>query len=484
MEPPLLVPRVEAAAIDGRANNVFYRQTQLARLHDTLVAEVKAIQDAIATDYSHTRNEIAVEYFFAIQTVKRDYASLQPAQALEAENFIAHGKDDPTRTRPAGIVYIEPTTHTLFYSVITAVSAAITAGNCVIVLLENNLRAVSGILRRVLSAALDNDSFAIASEPVKDEAFMQQYFHVMQEGDAIHPRVNQLVSLPQRPTVAVVDRTADLDLAAQELVTARLAFAGRSPYAPSCILVNEFVMKDFLQAVVRQCVETHDHLGIDGSTSKMTSKSSTVNQSVQEMQKANGEVRVVVQEDKLAVVHIVSRSPALLATHFAAPVVVVHGMRSLDDAIDFINSSAGGPCLAAYHFGNGPSAKYLAQFVDAAVSFVNIVPKEMLVGPAFPTSHPVQSSTRYPTSLLTVPRPAFTGAKSEPVSAIQIRSNASVDWLLQEATKPLAVMKRSAGGSLGFFEQGVLLSAGIVLFSALSLSGAGIWWLRWGRYRM
>lgn len=46
--------------------------------------------------------------------------------------------------------------------------------------------------------------------------------------------------------VAVVDRTANLDQAAQEILNSIIAFSGRGPYVPTNILVNEFVEAKFL----------------------------------------------------------------------------------------------------------------------------------------------------------------------------------------------------------------------------------------------
>jgi len=127
-------PKIRAAAVDERAHNVFFRQTQLERLCKALIARTDEIQKAIAQDYGNTPSEIAVEVNLAIAAVRADYASIQPVKAHEAEYSIAHGKDTVENRRPVGIVYIEPSTHTLFYSVTVPLSAAIAAGNCVIVL--------------------------------------------------------------------------------------------------------------------------------------------------------------------------------------------------------------------------------------------------------------------------------------------------------------------------------------------------------------
>lgn len=129
-------PRIRAAAIDGRLSNIHHRRNQLERLHDSLTRHAQAIRNAIVRDSGNTQTEAAIEYHLALSSLKEQYSSLDPASALENEYRIARGVDAPDRREQAGIVYIVPTLHTLFFSVISPLGAAIAAGNCVIVLVK------------------------------------------------------------------------------------------------------------------------------------------------------------------------------------------------------------------------------------------------------------------------------------------------------------------------------------------------------------
>lgn len=62
----------------------------------------------------------------------------------------------------------------------------------------------------------------------------------------------RVLSSPVCRNIAVVDRTADVKLAAREIVVSRLAFGGFSRYAVDLVLVNEFVEEEFATAVVQQ----------------------------------------------------------------------------------------------------------------------------------------------------------------------------------------------------------------------------------------
>ena len=59
-------------------------------------------------------------------------------------------------------------------------------------------------------------------------------------------------------TIAIVDRTADLEEAARAILAARFNFQGKSPYAPDYVLVNEYVKKPFLHACMRHSIDKTD----------------------------------------------------------------------------------------------------------------------------------------------------------------------------------------------------------------------------------
>lgn len=130
---PQQVSAVVAGNMDGRANNLRYRQKQMQCLHTAMTVHLDEIKTAIAQDYIHTSEEVEAEVCLAFKDVRLHYSSLDLQRDLEKEYSVARGQDNWSRRRGAGIVYIIPTTHTLFYSVIATLSAALAAGNCVIV---------------------------------------------------------------------------------------------------------------------------------------------------------------------------------------------------------------------------------------------------------------------------------------------------------------------------------------------------------------
>lgn len=91
----------------------------------------------------------------------------------------------------------------------------------------------------------DGDAFAIATSPVEDTKFLENCLVVDQTtGDAVG--ANILKHQPDRVAVAVVDRTADLSLAARAIIKSKVAFQGTSPFAVDTVLVNEWIRKDLI----------------------------------------------------------------------------------------------------------------------------------------------------------------------------------------------------------------------------------------------
>jgi len=125
--------QVRAAAIDGRLANVYKRQTELERLHEILVQNSQDITNAIVQDSGNSTAEAVVEYHLSLASLKQQYTLLDPTKEHEDEYRVAHGANAPDRREPAGLVYITPASHTLFFSVIAPLSTAVAAGNCVIV---------------------------------------------------------------------------------------------------------------------------------------------------------------------------------------------------------------------------------------------------------------------------------------------------------------------------------------------------------------
>ncbi|KAF3046231.1 hypothetical protein E8E11_004767 [Didymella keratinophila] len=484
--PDSAIAQLQATALTARCHNSFFRQKQLKSLHDALRQDSNTIKDAIKSDSRVSESEATAELALSLDLVKEHYASINPANELEEEYRLSKGKDAQDQTQPWGVVYIEPQqSHTPLFSIITALSAALAAGNCVALKLDNNLRALPLLVRTLLSQALEADTFALISSTPSQDA-LATCLQVLQETHVQQPTYTQLAS-PQSKAIAIVDRTADLVSAAEQLVTARFALGGSSPYAPDLVFVNEYVKKDFLEHVLNFAIpylasseESISNSALKSPTSggqKLGSKTTT--EALKSVESnSSWRTSVVTQGSKGAIVDLSSLSA--LPAKSSSPLFAVSAITSLEHAISLIDedSESASGLLAGYYFGTPSAGKYLSQFVKADASFVNHVPYRLLLGPAAPAHHAIDVNARYTKAQLTRPSPAFITAASSNAALVKVLGGkdarkASAE-ALSKSTQEIKEKKRAERIAIGYFEQGILIGLGLYGVPLLTCIGTGL----------
>ena len=183
--------------------------------------------------------------------------------------------------------------------------------------LEKTLQALPPLVETAIRGSLDPDIVAIVPLSQITDVSGDGYIAVVQTGDAtFQDRPHALFSRSTALSIAVVDRTADLETAAKALVDARMQFGGRSPYAPDIVLVNEFVKTDFVQAVVKHAIRymTEPNSGIydDGDTAATDRKPLPVLRK----QPPNG-VKTVTSGSSVSILDAIDRYVGLLVATYA-----------------------------------------------------------------------------------------------------------------------------------------------------------------------
>ena len=304
---------------------------------------------------------------------------------------------------------------------------------------------------------------------------------VLQETEISRPAYSQLVS-PNNKTIAMVDRTANLTLAAEQLVTARFAFGGTSPYAPDLVFVNEFVKEDFLEHVLKHSIRflTGSNGALnDSSITRGPKKSSPIAESFQVLSDSKKwRLNIVTQGDNGAILEL--SNPCALPPKSSQPMFCISSMTSLEHAISIIDedSEPQDTLLAAYHFGTSQAGKYLSQFINADASFVNHVPFRLLLGPAAPSFHPIDVEMRYTTRQFTRSSLAFIIAPSAQTDISDVLTSngarKAAAQLLSKATQEIREKKRPECIAIGNFEQGILVGLGVYGIPLATCVGASL----------
>jgi aldehyde dehydrogenase (NAD+) len=309
---------------------------------------------------------------------------------------------------------------------------------------------------------------------------------VIQETHVESPISSQLVS-PKSKVIAIVDRTADLASAAEQLVAARFAFGGTSPYAPDMVLVNEFIKKEFSEHVLRHSIRYLS--GADNNVTNGSPKSPTqtaqkptsrVAEALKTLQESRSwKLNTLTQGDHGAVAELTNMS-ALPPSKVNQPLFCISPITSLEHAISLVDEELEHPrtLLAAYYFGTPSAGKYLSQFINADVSFINHVPYRLLLGPAAPSNHPIDVEKRYTTQHFTRLSPAYISSPASQSALSQVftskDSRKSAADLLAKSSQEIKEGKRAESIAIGYFEQGIFIGLGVYGIPVLTCIGASL----------
>ncbi|KAL2025257.1 hypothetical protein VTO58DRAFT_103482 [Aureobasidium pullulans] len=469
---------IESAAIDGRARTPRFIQRQLANLHKAITTNAKIIQDAIVADTSMKLREAQLEIHLSISVVKELYDNFSVEEALSQEYRVARGQDWCDRNDAVGTIYLRPQSHNLVYSIVSPLANAIAAGNCVVIESNKPHQALSSKIAEIILQHLDRDTIAFVEnlpEPPSEGVLL-----IDQTGEIpkIHASSIHTPGSSAR-VVALVDRSSDIVSAASSIVQARTVFGGNSVYAPDIVLVNEFAMKEFVQAAKIALSESIEETkGQDITASQATCEIAGIGLTEKELRGSGADV--VVRGDLGTIAIVEDRGSSLLQRKIYGACLILHPVRSLDDGIDLANLQ-NKTLLACYHFGAPEAAKYTTQFIDSYASFVNHAPIELTVGPAAPIGFHPSATHRYRPAMFSVPKAdciARDSASRSLASTFRAEAKAWSDVYEKQITSSLAPTRQKAGKVVGFFDQGLI--TGFVVFwipviaSAVVGSGYGI----------
>ena len=196
------------------------------------------------------------------------------------------------------------------------------------------------LLTSVLSSALDPDSYAIVHETdgLEEVADLAIIVDESLKEDLL-PNVSARLSLrPDGLTVAIVDRTADFEQAAETLVNARFGFHGRSAFAPDLVLVNEFAKQDLLQALVKKSLALSHRLDQSDPPADNIGREPALHEAAgRQIQRRLGQgTKLITESSQGSVFDAQQRTKQLLTQKINEAVLVIGGTSSLDDCVDFV----------------------------------------------------------------------------------------------------------------------------------------------------
>jgi hypothetical protein len=265
--------------------------------------------------------------------------------------------------------------------------------------------------------------------------------------------------------------------AASAILRARFSFAGQSPLAPDVVLVNEFQVKEFCKSIAELTSKYFAvQFEMNGSAAQTSSDNArAARASAHELNQAGAEI--LISGSRGSVARINDRKSKLLRKRIQEPLLLIHPVRSMDDAIEFANADGEEYLSAVLAFGAPEVVKYVSQFVDAHLCCANNIPIELLAGPRTPIGFPTSLKGPYSKDMFSIPKPEFIqyGDKSSRAHRMLDENDAKeAKKFRQEAESLDTKVNQPAGKAIGYFEQGILLGFSIVLTTVIA-GNVAIW---------
>ena len=261
--------------------------------------------------------------------------------------------------------------------------------------------------------------------------------------------------------------------AASSILRARFAFGGQAPVAPDLVLVNEYLVKEFCNAIAEKTSKYFaQQLEMNGSSEhSAAAKARAARTSSNELDKAGAET--ILSGSRGTVVRVNDRRSSILTKDINEPLLIIHPITSMDDAIDFINSTTDEPLAALHTFGSPEVGKYASQFINAHLCCINEIPVELLVAPLTPIGFATQVSGPYRKEMFSMAKPEYIqfDARSAKLAAlIDKNDHDEAVKLRKQAQNKDTKVKQPAGHAVGYFEQGLMVGAGVALTTIISSS--------------
>jgi aldehyde dehydrogenase (NAD+) len=369
-----VVARLRDSYRGGVTRPVTWRRGQLAQLRKLLADNEEALLEALRLDLGKPSAEAYMaEIGFTASEIRHMEAHLD--EWMKPERVWVPWKQQPGRARvvpqPLGVVLVIAPWNLPVHLTLLPMAAALAAGNAVVVKPSELAPRVSAVLARLVPRYLDDRTTAVVEGAVEETtALLEQRFdHIFYTGSTEVGRVvmgaaaRHLTPLTLElggKSPAIVDREANLDVAARRIAWGRFANAGQACIAPDYVLVH----RDVEQALVERMVAAvRSFYGEDPSASGDYSR--IVNERhwrrLQGLLDAGGYDAVVCGGDGdeatryLAPTILTGVQPdaAVMAQEIFGPILPVLAVDDIAAAIEHVN--AGEKPLALYVFSEDPA---------------------------------------------------------------------------------------------------------------------------------
>jgi aldehyde dehydrogenase (NAD+) len=270
--------RLRATFESGKTRPIEWRLRQLGEIERMMVEHEQDFADALKADLGKCLFEAVLTETSFVSGEAR-YARKRLARWMKRKRVRTPLMAMPGRSyiepEPKGIVLIIAPWNYPLSMVLAPLVGAIAAGNCAVMKPSEITSQTSAAIARILPRYLDNDAFAVIEGGVPETtALLEHPFdHILYTGNERVARVVMTAAAKHLTPVTLelggkspclIDKSADLDVAASRIAWGKFINAGQTCVAPDHVLVHREVAARFADVLAGKIKEFY---GDDASQS-------------------------------------------------------------------------------------------------------------------------------------------------------------------------------------------------------------------------
>ncbi|MBA4492958.1 aldehyde dehydrogenase [Paenactinomyces guangxiensis] len=247
----------------GKTRELSFRLHQLKKLRDAIRRYEPDIVTALKKDLNKSEFEsYTTEIGFLLEEIKYTTKHLKSwAKPKKAKTPLTHlGSQSMIYPEPYGVTLIIAPWNYPFHLAIAPLIGAMAAGNCAVIKPSEFTPHVSKVILQMLEGIFEREFVAVVEGgPETSTALLQERFDYIFFTGSV--RVGKIIMETAAKTLtpvtlelggkspAIVDRDANLDLAARRIVWGKFINAGQTCVAPDYLLVHEDVKNELLEKI-------------------------------------------------------------------------------------------------------------------------------------------------------------------------------------------------------------------------------------------
>ena len=251
--------RLRATFASGKTHPVEWRLHQLAELARMMREHETDFADALKADLGKCRFEAVLTEMSFVES-EANYAHKHLRRWLRRKRVPTPLMAMPGRSyiepEPKGLVLIIAPWNYPLSMVCAPLVGAIAAGNCAVMKPSEITSHTSAAIARILPRYLDNDAYAVVEGGVAEttELLEHPYDHILYTGNERVARIVMTAAAKHLSPVTlelggkspcIIDKSADLDVAASRIAWGKFINAGQTCVAPDHVLVHRSVAAQF-----------------------------------------------------------------------------------------------------------------------------------------------------------------------------------------------------------------------------------------------